>query len=163
MRQIDIYKMIAKLNSFCESSRKERKSFTGSELNEALMKIGFSKIIASAIAQKCFPYELIGKGRLYEVPKDPIHKDILRSLYDRQLRYQKKRRSSVKKAEPKKAEPKVETTFSDSFNKTVKIQEAIKLLLAEGYKISRPLGLDVKMLLADHPELKSKYMRYESV
>lgn len=160
-KQINIYEMIAKLNSFCESSRKIKSSFTGAELNEALMKLGFSKVIASAIAQKCFPYELIGKGRLYEVPKDPIHKDILRSLYDRQVKYQKKRRSSTtKKAEPKKVETE---TFSDNFNRTVKIQEAIKLLLAEGYKISRPLGLDVKALLADHPELESKYMRYANV
>lgn len=162
MRQVNIYEMIAKLNNFCESSRKERKSFTGAELNEALMKIGFSKIIASAIAQRCFPYELIGKGRLYEVPREPIHKDVLKGLYDRQVKYQKKRRSSIKKVESKKVEPKVET-FSDNFNKTLKIQEAIKLLLSEGYKISRPLGLDVKALLADHPELESKYMRYANV
>lgn len=163
MKQINIYEMIAKLNNFCESARKEKRSFTGAELNENLMKIGFSRVIASAIAQKCFPFELIGKGRLYDVPKDPIHKDVLRSLYDRQVKYQKKRRSSVKKEEPKKVEPKVETTFSDNFNKTLRIQEAIKLLLAEGYKISRPLGLDVKALLADHPELAKTYMRYDTL
>ena len=43
------------------------------------------------------------------------------------------------------------------------INDAIRLLLSKGYKISRPLGLDVKALLADHPELESKYMRYANI
>ena len=119
MKKIDIYEMIRKLNQFCESSVKMgHTSYTGAELNEALRKLGFSTIIASAIAQKCFPFEQIGKGRLYEVPKTPIHKSILQSLYDRQNSYSKKSYNKNK-----------ETTVTKSVDKT---EEAWKTLVEAG-------------------------------
>ena len=97
-KTINIYELIQKLNQFCESSIKMNKSsYTGAELNEELRKLGFTTTIASAIAQKCFPYEQVGKGRLYEVPTTPIHKNILQSLYDRQNNYMKKHRNKESK------------------------------------------------------------------
>lgn len=97
-KTINIYELIQKLNQFCESSIKMNKSsYTGAELNGELRKLGFTTTIASAIAQKCFPYEQVGKGRLYEVPKNPIHKNILQSLYDRQNGYNKKHRNKESK------------------------------------------------------------------
>ena len=51
----------------------------------------------------------------------------------------------------------------DNFAEAKEVNDAIRLLLSKGYKVSRPLGLDVKQLLKDHPELESKYMRYANI
>jgi len=151
-QKIDIFEMSRRLNTFRETAKKLNKSYSGAELNEALTKLGFSKVIASAIAQTCFPYEQMGKSRLYDIPNDPIHKDILRKLYDKQNAYHKKKFGNKP----------VETPV-DKFSEAKEVNDAIQLLLSKGYKISRPLGLDVKQLLADHPELAKQYMRYDTI
>ena len=90
-KKIDVYELSRKLNTFCETSPKMGKStYSGAELNEQLIKLGFSKTIASGLAEKCFPYEMVGKSRLYEIPSKPIHKDVIVSLYERQNNYSKK-------------------------------------------------------------------------
>lgn len=152
-QKIDIFEMSRRLNTFRETAKKLNKSYSGAELNEALTKLGFSKVMASAIAQACFPYEQMGKSRLYDIPNDPIHKDVLRKLYDKQNNYNK--RKSVGTT--------VKTPIVDKFSEAKEVQDAIQLLLSKGYKISRPLGLDVKQLLADHPELAKQYMRYDTI
>ena len=146
--------MSRKLNTFRETAKKLNKSYSGAELNEALTKLGFSKVMASAIAQTCFPFEQMGKSRLYDIPSDPIHKDVLRKLYDKQNNYHKKKKS---------VGTTVKTPIVDNFAEAKEVNDAIQLLLSKGYKISRPLGLDVKQLIADHPELAKKYMRYDSI
>lgn len=141
--KIDIYEMSRKLNTFCESSRKMNKSYSGSELNEALTNLGFSKVIASAIAQKCFPFEQMGKSRLYDIPKDPIHKDVLRSLYDRQNNYAKKSRG--------------QETKPHSVNNT---EEAWQTLLDAGV-IKRKFNLET--LKSKYPSIYLECLEYEIV
>jgi len=55
MKKINLEEKITKLNNFCKESR--GKSFTGAQLCEALMNLGFTKTISGNIAQKCFPFE----------------------------------------------------------------------------------------------------------
>ncbi len=88
MKKNAIDGLIRKLNEFRMSN--VGKTLVGSELRESLMALGFSKAEASGIAQKAFPYEQMGKNRLYEVPKEPIHKNVLIALNKRANDYTKK-------------------------------------------------------------------------
>ena len=148
MKKIDIYEMIRKLNQFCELSIKmNHTSYTGAELNEALRKLGFSTIIASAIAQKCFPFEQIGKGRLYEVPKTPIHKNVLQSLYDRQNNYSKKCYNNKNKKTPS----------TPAVNKT---EDAWKTLIEAGVIKTK---FNLSRLKEEYPAIYLKCLDYEIV
>lgn len=108
MKKVNIEEMTFKLNQFREQNVK--KTLTSPELIEALHNLGFAKTVASAIAQKCFAYELIGKdrSRLYEVPKEPIHKNILIGIYKRMNDYNTKRRDPSPKPTVAKDNSKVE-------------------------------------------------------
>ena len=108
MKKVNIEEMTLKLNQFREQNVK--KTLTSPELIETLHNLGFAKTVASAIAQKCFAYELIGKdrSRLYEVPKEPIHKSILIGIYKRMNDYNTKYRDSSPKPTVAKDNSKVE-------------------------------------------------------
>lgn len=84
----DYVQLTATINKWRMENQK--KTFSGKELNEQLKSLGLSTIMASAIAQKCFTYEQVGKGRLYEVPTDPIHQSVITGLFNKQNRYKKK-------------------------------------------------------------------------
>lgn len=89
MKKVNVEELTRKLNEFRMSN--QNRTFTGKELNQKLMEeVGFSTIIASAIAQKYFPYEQVGKGRLYDVPEKPIYKDAIYAIFDKQNRRSKK-------------------------------------------------------------------------
>lgn len=145
--KIDIYEMSRKLNTFCESSRKMNKSYSGSELNEALVNLGFSKIIASAIAQKCFPFEQVGKGRLYDIPSKPINKEMIKGLYERQNNYSKK--SFAKK--------KNTTVVSKTPSTT---EDAWQTLLDAGV-VKRKFNLEV--LKSKYPKIYLECLEYEII
>lgn len=145
-----------KINEFRMANLK--KSYTSEELHAALKPLGFARTISSILAQKCFPYETINGKRLYGIPKDPIHKNIVVNAYTYVNNYNRKHRN----------QPLVKniSTGVDMFREKMeeqKVREAIALLSSKGYRIQKPLGLDTKQLLADHPELARTYMRYENV
>jgi hypothetical protein len=79
MKKVNVEEKTRKLNEFRMSNL--NKSFTGLELNDAITQLGFTKTMASKIAQLCFPFEKVGSGRLYGVPKEPIHKSFISGLY----------------------------------------------------------------------------------
>lgn len=79
MKKVNVEERTHKLNEFRMANL--NKSFTGAELNEALVALGFTKTLASKIAQSCFPFEKMGNNRLYSVPKEPIHKSFISGLY----------------------------------------------------------------------------------
>lgn len=143
MKKVNIDEQIKKLNEFRMTSL--TKTFTGAELGEKLMNLGFNRIISSAIAQKCFPYEKLGKGRLYEVPKEPIHKSILVGLYNRQNEYNRKIRS------PK------QSVIESPENKT---QEAWDTLIEAG--VIKP-KFNLSRLKAEYPAIYLKCLDYEIV
>ena len=89
MKKANVEELTRKLNEFRMSN--QNTTFTGKELNQKLMEIGFSTVMASAVAQKYFPYEQVGKGRLYGVPEKPIHKDAIYVLFDKQNRRRNKK------------------------------------------------------------------------
>lgn len=154
MKKINVEELTGKFNEFRMSSL--AKTFTRGELLEKLLSIGFNKGIVAEMIPKLFPFEKMGTSRLYGIPKEPIHKSQIASLY--RNAYDRKKKMSSKTTIKKENKPSI-----DAFEDAKKVNDAIHLLLSKGYKISRPLGLDTKQLLADHPELIQKYMRYDTI
>lgn len=157
MKKINIEELTAALNSFIQSNKD--KTFTRQEIGEKMGELGFNDQMARLIIPKVFPFEKMGTSRLYGLPKNPVYMGIVEGCYKTTKGYSKKRSNKEKKAAVKE----VKTPVVDTFAEAKEVNDAIHLLLSKGYKISRPLGLDVKQLLKDHPELSKIYMRYESI
>lgn len=158
-KKVNIKELSQALNSFIQKN--ENKTFTRQELGEKMSELGFNDQIIRLIIPKVFPFEKMGTCRLYSLPKDPVYMGIIEGCYKTARKYSKKYFSKVKENKTKVKENK--TPVVNNFSEAKEINDAIHLLLSKGYKISRPLGLDVKALLADHPELESKYMRYANI
>jgi len=147
-KKVDVYELSRKLNTFCETSPKMGKStYSGAELNEQLVKLGFSKTIASGIAEKCFPYEMVGKSRLYEIPSKPINKEMIKSLYERQNNYSKK--SFAKKGHTTVV-PKTSSTTEDAW----------QTLLDAGV-VKRKFNLEI--LKSKYPKIYLECLEYEII
>lgn len=157
MKKVNIEELTAALNNFIQSNK--NKTFTRQELGEKLSEVGFNPMVSGIIIPKLFPFEKMGTSRLYGIPKDPIYMGVIEGCYKTARGYKNSSRKAAKKASAKE----VKTSVVDNFAEAKEVNDAIRLLLSKGYKVSRPLGLDVKALLADHPELESKYMRYANI
>ena len=123
-----------------------------------MTELGFNSQVVGIIIPKVFPFEKMGKSRLYELPKNPVYKGLIEGCYKIARGYK-----NSSKATKKIVTKEIKTPVVNNFAEAKEINDAIQLLLSKGYKISRPLGLDVKQLLKDHPELSKIYMRYESI
>lgn len=156
MKKVNIEELTKALNNFIQSNK--NKTFTRQELIERLSEVGFNSVVTGIIIPKLFPSEKMGTSKLYGVPKDPVYKGVIEGCYKTARGY----KISSRKAKKVSAE-KVKTPVVDNFTEAKEVNDAIHLLLSKGYKVSRPLGLDVKQLLADHPELAQKYMRYANI
>ena len=157
-KKVNIEELTAALNSFIQSNK--NKTFTRQELGEKILELGFNDQMTRLVIPKIFPYEKLGTSRLYGLPKNPVYKGIIEGCYKTTKDYSKK----YFKSKENKATKEVKTpVVVDTFAEAKEVNDAIRLLLSKGYKVSRPLGLDVKALLADHPELESKYMRYANI
>lgn len=155
--EVNVAELTAALNDFIQSSK--NKTFTRQEIGEKLTGLGFNSQVVGIIIPKVFPFEKMGKSRLYELPKNPVYKGIIEGCYKIAREY----KNSSRKASKRTVTKEVKTPVMNNFAEAKEINDAIHLLLSKGYKISRPLGLDVKQLLKDHPELSKTYMRYESI
>ena len=155
-KKVNVEELTAALNSFIQSNK--NKTFTRQELGEKLSEAGFNPVVTGIIIPKLFPFEKMGTSRLYGLPKEPIYKGVIESCYKTARGYKTSSRKA-KKASAKE----VKTPVVDNFTEAKEISDAIRLLLSKGYKISRPLGLDTKQLIADYPELIQKYMRYDII
>lgn len=155
MKKINVEELTAALNGFIQSNKS--KTFTRQEIGKKMLELGFNDQVTRVIIPKVFPYEKLGTSRLYGLPKNPVYKGIIEGCYKTTRNYSKKYSKSKKTVKEEK------TPVVDTFTEAKEVNDAIRLLLSNGYKVSRPLGLDVKALLADHPELKSKYMRYANI
>ena len=156
MKKVNIEELTKALNGFIQSNKS--KTFTRQELGEKLSEVGFNPVVTGIIIPKLFPFEKMGTSRLYGLPKEPIYKGVIEGCYKTAREYKTSSRRAKKVAAKEEKTPVV-----DAFTEAKEVNDAIRLLLSKGYKISRPLGLDVKQLLADHPELTQKYMRYANV
>ena len=157
MKKVNVEELTAALNGFIQSNK--NKTFTRQELGEKLSEVGFNPMVSGIIIPKLFPFEKMGTSRLYGIPKDPIYMGVIEGCYKTARGYKNSSRKAVKKTATKE----VKTPVIDNFAEAKEVNDAIRLLLSKGYKVSRPLGLDVKQLLKDHPELESKYMRYANI
>ena len=161
-KKVNIEELTAALNSFIQSNKS--KTFTRQEIGEKMIELGFNDQMTRLLIPKIFPFEKMGTSRLYGIPKSPVYKGIIDGCYKTTRNYSKKYFSKKEKTTVKeKAAVKEKSTIVDAFAEAKEVNDAIHLLLSKGYKISRPLGLDVKALLADHPELAQKYMRYANI
>lgn len=159
-KKVNIEELSRALNSFIQSNK--NKTFTRQELGEKMSELGFNDQIIRLIIPKVFLFEKLGKCRLYTTPKDPVYMGVIEGCYKTARKYSKKYFSKAKENKtPVVKENK--TPVVDNFAEAKEVNDAIHLLLSKGYKISRPLGLDVKQLLTDHPELAQKYMRYANI
>ena len=154
MKTVNIEDLTRALNEFRMSNLS--KTFTRQEIGEKLAELGFNPVVRGLLIPKLFPYEKMGNARLYGIPKEPIYKKQVENFYKTARGYKTSSRKAAKKASAKES-------VVDNFAEAKEVNDAIHLLLSKGYKVSRPLGLDVKALLADHPELESKYMRYANI
>ena len=161
-KKVNIEELTAALNGFIQNNKS--KTFTRQEIGEKMIELGFNDQMTRLLIPKIFPFEKMGTSRLYGIPKSPVYKGIIDGCYKTTRNYSKKYFSKKEKTTVKeKAAVKEKSTIVDAFAEAKEVNDAIHLLLSKGYKISRPLGLDVKALLADHPELAQKYMRYANI
>jgi hypothetical protein len=160
-KKINVEELTAALNSFIQSNKS--KTFTRQEIGEKMIELGFNDQMTRLIIPRVFPFEKLGASRLYGLPKSPVYKGIIEGCYKTTRNYSKKYFSKKEKTTTKGKIAVKEKPITDSFVEAKEVNDAIHLLLSKGYKISRPLGLDVKALLMDHPELAKIYMRYESI
>ena len=161
-KKVNIEELTKALNGFIQSNKD--KTFTRQEIGEKMIELGFNDQMTRLLIPKIFPFEKMGTSRLYGIPKSPVYKGIIDGCYKTTKNYSKKYFSKKEKTTVKeKAAAKEKSTIVDAFAEVKEVNDAIHLLLSKGYKISRPLGLDVKALLADHPELAQKYMRYANI
>ena len=159
-KKINIKELTAALNNFIQSNK--NKTFTRQELGEKMVELGFNDQVTRLIIPKVFPFEKLGTCRLYSTPKEPVYMGVIEGCYKTTKKYSEKYFSRVK--ENKSSTQKEKTpVIVDKFTEAKEVNDAIHLLLSKGYKVSRPLGLDTKALLADHPELTQKYMRYDII
>ena len=157
MKRVNIEELTMALNGIIQSNK--NKTFTRQELGEKLAEAGLNPVVAGIIIPKVFPFEKMGTSRLYGLPKEPIYKGVVESCYKTARGYRNSSRAA-KKAAAKEKKPSV---VIDNFTEAKEVNDAIHLLLSKGYKVSRPLGLDTKQLLVDHPELIQRYMRYDTI
>lgn len=156
MKKVNIEELTAALNGFIQKNA--NKTFTRQELGEKLSEAGFNPVVTGIIIPRLFPFEKMGTSRLYGVPKNPIYKGVVEGCYKTARGYKTSSRKAKKVAAKEEKTPVV-----DNFAEAKEVNDAIRLLLSKGYKVSRPLGLDIKQLLVDHPELAQKYMRYANI
>ena len=145
MKKLNVEELTRKLNEFRMSHLE--KTFTGEELHNELSKLGFNSAVSSFIANSFFPYEYMGKQRLYEVPKTPIHKGSLEAFYN-------KKRDAVKKSYNKKI------TASSNIQSE---EAALALLSSKGYQIRKCIGFDLERFAKENPVLYKKYLKYEII
>jgi hypothetical protein len=157
MKKVNVEELTKTLNDFIQSNK--NKTFTRQEIGEKMSELGFNPQVTGIIVPKLFPYEKMGTSRLYGIPKDPIYKGVIEGCYKTARGYKKTSSRKAKKAIAKE----VKTPVVDAFTEAKEVNDAIRLLLSKGYKVSRPLGLDTKQLLKDHPELAKRYMRYDTL
>jgi hypothetical protein len=158
MRKVDVKELSRALNGFIQKNG--NKTFTRQELGEKMSELGFNDQIIRLIIPKVFPFEKLGTCRLYSIPKEPVYMGVIEGCYKTARKYSERYFSKVKE---NKSSTQKEKTPVDNFTEAKEVNDAIRLLLSKGYKVSRPLGLDTKALLADHPELTQKYMRYANI
>ena len=143
--KIDLINLTQNFNKF--RMEHQSRTYTREELVSELQKVGMNQAIAAMFMSKYIPSERVGKGKLYSLPTDPIHKSQIAGIYEA---YNSGRRSL--KLERKE------------IGKQLTAEEAaMKLLQEKGYQIRRVVGFNLEKFKAENPVLFKKYLKYEVV
>lgn len=144
-KRIDIIDLTQRFNKF--RMEHQSKTYTREELLKEFNKLGMNSAIATMFMAKFIPSERVGKGKLYSMSAEPIHKSQIQGVYDL---YNSGRRSlNLEKS-----------------NKTAQLSEeeaAMKLLQEKGYQVRRVVGFNLEKFKAENPVLYKKYLKYEVV
>ena len=136
MKKVNINEKAEAINTFRLENLS--KTFTGTELQEALLGLGFNKTVASRIMSSCIPYEKIGLSRLYSFTKEPIHCKQIEAAYKHVGDYRRK-------------------------NKSPKPQEKPTIAVVEDGLFLCKRIFDEKRFAKEEPLLYSKYCKYVPV
>jgi hypothetical protein len=143
MRQkANLEELTQKLNEF--RIKNIGKAFTSGELLEKLSEIGFNKSYAWGVMVH-FPHEKVGSSNLYSMTKEPIHINVVKSVFERYRNYRKN--------------PEKNNTKKNKFSE----EEALNFLSSKGYQIRRVVGFDMERFQKENPALYKKYLKYEII
>ena len=129
----------------------KNKTFTRSEIYDALVSIGFNKAIANYALALLYS-EKLGKAKLYSFNSDPIHKSQVEGLFKR---YRLSKNQYNYKSRHKDETPMTSETANE--------EAMIKYLKARGYQIRKPVGFDIQKFSEMNPELYRKFIKYETL
>lgn len=149
MKRVNIEEKTRALNEFrVEASNK---SFTYGELKDIFKERNITNdpMTLSGIL-RLFPFEKIGKNKIYEVPKNPIHISLVKKIWASRAEYQKKNN------EKKKV---VNTIHSVEISE----EAALAVLATKGYQIRKCIGFDLERFSKENPDLYKKYLKYEII
>lgn len=149
MKRVNIEEKTRALNEFrVEASNK---SFTYGELKNIFKERNITNdpMTMSGIL-KLFPFEKIGKNKIYKVPKNPIHISLVKKIWVSRAEYQKEYN---KKKKAVNAIPSIE----------ISEESALAVLAAKGYQIRKCVGFDLERFAKENPILYKKYLKYEII
>ena len=149
MKRVNIEEKTRALNEFrVEASNK---SFTYGELKGIFKERNITNdpMTLSGIL-RLFPFEKIGKNKIYEVPKNPIHISLVKKIWASRAEYQKKNNEKKKAVN---AIPSIE----------ISEESALAVLAAKGYQIRKCVGFDLERFAKENPDLYKKYLKYEII
>lgn len=144
-KRIDLITLTQVFNKF--RMEHQSKTYTREELLSELNKLGMNSAIATMFIAKYIPNERVGKGKLYSLPTEPIHKSQIVGIYDA---YNSGRRTL------KLDKKEVNRQLTDE-------EAAMKLLQEKGYQVRRVVGFNLEKFKAENPVLYKKYLKYEIV
>ena len=114
------------------------KKFNSTEFHEALRKLGISNKYAQEIAKTgSVRFRKMGNKTEYAFTENPLHYQQIEKIYADRGKHHKQA--------------------------STPIDEAIKLLKECGYRIQKPVGLDLKTLEKENPDILEKYRIFEVI
>ena len=140
----DIKELTGKLNKF--RIENTDRIFTSEQLINDLKELGFNKHIAIAICS-ILPKEKVGRNKLYQFPKTPIHVSEVQALFNRMNSYNKKHYEKV-------------SGKISSNNDSIDV--ALATVQAAGFRVSKPV-FDFERFKREQPEMLALYTRYEVI
>lgn len=146
-KTVDLIDLCTKFNELRTSKLEER--YSPEEMKDLCKQIGINERIFHELAKRnVFEKSKFGTKVVYRFSKNPLYKGLLEQTYNhiRQL-------NNISKN--KKKSP-VELNLTDE-------EQAIALLKSKGYRLIKPIGINVESLKKDLPNIYRKYVQEEEI
>lgn len=150
MKKEELEKKAAALNTFINEN--QGKVLTHAELKEGLKCITAGAGILNQL-YKLFPSETMGRAKMYEMPKKPIHMKRIEQCWD------KHNKAVSKNWRKKHAKVETDGITEEQAIATLKKTNGFVIRKIVGYKTEELL----EYLVANHPEIYRKFCIYEYV